>query len=103
MNMNIQIVFSSIGFFRKHSVFILSISIFSIFISSCTGPRTEEDLAEAVIEAFVNDDQRAFKHLYVKQLDIETLINDSSIPDDMKKNAKRDLRAKTAFFKIISK
>lgn len=78
---------------------VLAITLFS----SCTGERTEEDLAKDVMQAFIDDNHRALKQLYVKQIDIENLINESSIPDDMKKNAKQDLRAKTVFFKLLNK
>lgn len=90
---------------RSTYFLILNLSIFisSFFMLSCGGPKTEEDLAVEVMEAFKNNDHRAFKNLYVKKMDIETLINESSIPDDMKKNVKKDLRAKSTFFRIISK
>lgn len=90
---------------KSSFIFIINFTLFIslLFISSCGGPKTEEDLAKEVMEAFKNDDHRSFKNLYVKKMDIEAIINESSIPDDMKKNAKRDLKAKTTFFRIISK
>ncbi len=86
--------------------FYLTLCIFSFFIisiSSCSGPKTEEDLAKEVMETFKNDDHHSFKNLYVKKMDIEALINESSIPDDMKNNVRKDLKAKTTFYRIISK
>jgi hypothetical protein len=79
------------------------LTFFIISISSCSGPKTEEDLANEVMETFKNDDHRSFKNLYVKKMDIEALINDSSIPDDMKNNVRKDLKAKSTFFRVISK
>jgi len=86
---------------RKTSFF--SFLLFILFISSCSGPRTEEDLANEVFQTFLDDNQQAFKRLYVNKTDIENIINESSIPDDMKLDAKKTLKSKTAFWKIISK
>jgi hypothetical protein len=83
--------------------FYISFLLFNLFISSCSGPRTEEELAEEVFQAFLDDNQQAFKQLYVNKNDIHNIINDSDIPDHMKNNAKKTLKSKTAFWKIISK
>lgn len=84
---------------RNLSALILVIFLFS----SCSGPRTQEELGKEVLQAYIDDNHRALKQLYVKQMDIENLIAESSMPEGMKRNAKQDLRAKTAFFKLINK
>lgn len=83
--------------------FLYIFSILFISLSSCGGEKTEEDLAHEVFETFLNDNPRAFKSLYVNQMDIENLLEDSSIPDDMKNDYRKLLRGKTAFWRTISK
>jgi hypothetical protein len=77
--------------------------ILTFYITSCSGPRTEEDLAHAVFQTFLDDDHRAFKQLYVNRADIESVINNSTLPDDMKQNAKKLMQHKTMFWKAVSK
>lgn len=85
----------------KKIIYFLLVSL--LFFSSCGGEKTEEDLANEVFEAFLNDNPRAFKQLYVNQMDIENLLDDSTIPDDMKNDYRKMLRGKTAFWRTISK
>lgn len=74
-----------------------------VFFTSCTTDDTEEGLAEKVFECFVNDDEQTFKRLYLKQAEVIALIDNSTIPDDMKKDARGDVHARAAFWKITSK
>lgn len=81
----------------------LAFIILTFYISSCSGPRTEEDLAHAVFQTFLDDDHVAFKQLYVNRADIESVINNSTLPDGMKQDAKKLMRNKAMFWKAVSK
>lgn len=82
---------------------IIVILIFSLLFAGCSEEMNEEKLARDTFQCFIDDNPRAFKRLYVRQADIEAIIQSSSIPSDMKANAKRQLRTKTAFWRTFSK
>lgn len=85
----------------KKIIYFFFVSAF--LFSSCGGEKTEEDLAHEVFQAFLDDNARAFKKLYVNQMDIENMLEESSIPTDMKNDYRQLLRGKTAFWRTISK
>ena len=52
------------------SLYILSLTAI-VFLNACGGDKTEDDLAHEVFQCFLDDNARAFKQLYVNQMDIE--------------------------------
>lgn len=85
----------------KNLFYFLFLSTF--ILTSCGGEKTEEDLANEVFQTFLDDNPRAFKKLYVTQMDIENMLEESNIPDEMKNDYRKMLRGKTAFWRTISK
>jgi hypothetical protein len=93
---------SSVSRTSATTIFIAMMALF-IFSSCGSGEKTEEDLAREVFQTFLDDNERGFKQLYINQGEAENIIMNSSLPDDMKNDARKQLRAKVAFFRLSSK
>ncbi len=87
-----------------NSVFLFSLGISILFISSCSETeKTEDDLAREVFQCYVDNDAHRFKQLYVRQTDMQQLINKADMPNDIKVNARKRMRLRTAVYRTVSK
>lgn len=81
--------------------YLLIISL--VFIFSCGGEKNEEEFGREVFQTFIDNNPGSFKRLYVTMADMRNIINDADIPADMKSNARKNIQAKAAFWRTISK